>query len=134
MPQTSNIVFYDGNCGFCDTTVRWIMRIDSAKKIRYAPLQGETAKALLPPELRTEENLKTLVYLDPQERLFTKSTAVIEILATVGGFWKTAAAAKILPESLRDSLYDSIARRRRKLIAKESCPLPTEEQKSRNLP
>ncbi len=134
MSVENNIVFFDGECGFCDTTIRWIMAIDKRKTIRYAPLQGETAARLLPQELRQEENLKTLVYLDPQNGRYLKSNAVIEILRQVGGLWKMGKIGKILPTGWRDWFYDRIAERRRSLISKDACPLPTPEQKARLLP
>jgi len=134
MSENTNIVFFDGECGFCDTTVRWIMTIDKEKTIRYAPLQGETAARLLPEELRGEENLKTLVYVDLENERHVKSTAVIEILSQVGRLWKLCRIGKILPTGFRDWFYDRVAERRRSLISKESCPLPTPEQQARILP
>lgn len=134
MPTFNNIVFFDGECGFCDTTVRWIMKIDKSKSIRYGPLQGETAKKLLPAELRVEENLKTLVYLDPKNQRYLKSEAVIEILTEIGGVWSLCRLGKILPPRFRDWFYDRIADRRRSLISKEACPLPTPDQRKRLLP
>lgn len=134
MPQTNNIVFFDGNCGFCDTSIRQIMRIDVHARIRYAPLQGETAARLLPPELREHASLSTLVYLDAQSRRFTKSEAFFELFRAIGGVWKLALILRIVPLRWRDSAYDAIAKRRRSLFSKESCPLPTEDQKARILP
>lgn len=134
MPPSANIVFFDGNCVFCETSIRQIMRIDSAQRIRYAPLQGATAIDLLPLELRQEANLSSLVYLDPNKRRFTKSEAFFEILRNIGGAWKLLLAFRILPLRLRDSVYDAIAKRRRSLIPKKSCPLPSEAQKARILP
>ena len=81
--------------------------------------------------LRSE---KTFVYLDSNSQIFTKSEAVIEILKSLGGYWKLASIGKILPLSFRNTLYDSVAKRRRELISKESCPIPTEDQRSRILP
>ncbi len=134
MPVDNNIVFFDGECGFCDTTIRWIMAIDKRKTIRYAPLQGETAARLLPEELRLEENLKTIVYINPQNSRYLKSNAVIEILCQIGGLWKIVKVGKILPTGLRDWFYDRIAERRRSLISKAACPLPTPDQRARLLP
>ena len=110
------------------------MRIDTAKRIRYAALQGETAARLLPPEFRDEAELSTLVYLDSNEDRFTKSEALFEIFRHIGGPWKLALIFKLLPLSFRDDCYDAIAKRRLSLISKESCPLPSEAQRARILP
>ena len=130
----NNIVFFDGECGFCDTSVRWIMAIDDAKALQFAPLQGETAARLLPKDLRLEENLKTIVYLAPDNERYLKSDAVIEILSQVGGFWKACRIGKLLPTGFRNWFYDRIAERRRSLISKASCPIPNADQQARLLP
>lgn len=133
MERENNIVFYDGECGFCDTSIRQVMRMDRAKRIRYAPLQGSTASALLPAELRNANALRTIVYLDPNGLRHTKSEAAFEILLTVGGAWKMLLAFRVLPLGFRDSVYDAIAKRRRAFIDKASCPLPTPDQQARIL-
>jgi predicted DCC family thiol-disulfide oxidoreductase YuxK len=132
-PQ-NNIVFFDGECGFCDTSIRKIMQIDRAKQIRYAPLQGTTAAERLPPEFRNKEALNTVVYLNPLNQRFAKSEAFFEILRNTGGPWKFLLVFRMLPLGFRDSIYDAIAKRRRSLISKDSCPNPTEDQRSRILP
>ncbi len=134
MSSLTHIVFYDGECGFCDTTVRQIMNIDSSKSLRYAPLQGETATAVLPTELREPSQLKTLVYPDGDGHRYLKSEAIIEILKQVGGLWGAFRVFRILPVGFRDWFYDKIAERRRSLIDKASCPLPTPEQQKQLLP
>ncbi|HCR28950.1 MAG TPA: thiol-disulfide oxidoreductase [Opitutae bacterium] len=134
MSSETDIIFFDGECGFCDTAVRRIMQIDRKRHLRFAPLQGETANRLLSEELRNPENLKTLVHLDVSQKVWTKSEATIEILKRVGGFWKVAALAKILPVGFRDWFYDRVAERRRSIIDKANCPLPTADQRARILP
>ncbi len=134
MSSETDIIFFDGECGFCDTAVRQIMQIDRKRHLRFAPLQGETANRRLSEELRNPENLKTLVYLDVSQKVWTKSEATIEILKRVGGFWKVAALAKILPVGFRDWFYDRVAERRRSIIDKANCPLPTADQRARILP
>jgi len=132
--EDGDIVFFDGECGFCDTAVWQIMQIDTGQHLRFAPLQGQTAIRLLDGSLRNPENLKTLVYLDASRRIWTKSEAAIEILNRVGGSWKTASLARILPVGFRDWFYDRVAERRHLLIGKVNCPLPTEAQRARILP
>src|SRR4029453_979242 len=40
------VVFFDGACGMCNRLVRWVMARDLATSLRFAPLQGETARSL----------------------------------------------------------------------------------------
>ena len=40
------LVLFDGVCGFCDRLVGFLIERDAAERLRFAPLQGETAAAL----------------------------------------------------------------------------------------
>ena len=54
-PQYRLILFYDGQCGLCARVLRWVLRWErSPGSLHFAPLQGETARAQLPVELRSE--------------------------------------------------------------------------------
>ena len=44
-PSPQPLILYDGVCGLCHASVRWLMKRDRGR-LRYAPLQGETASAL----------------------------------------------------------------------------------------
>ena len=63
------------------------------------------------------------------ERLASRSDAVISVLRLIGGSWTIAAALlRIIPRSIRDWGYGIIARNRYRIFGKsESCPLPDEE-------
>ena len=38
------IVFFDGDCLLCQGAVKWLNRIDGNDRLKFSPLQGETAK------------------------------------------------------------------------------------------
>lgn len=127
------ILFYDGDCGLCDRSVRWCMRRDRAGKLRYAPLQGETYAAIQSAEKPT--NFDTVVLYD--NGVFrTRSDAALTLLSTVGGVWKfLAAIARIIPRPLRDAVYKLIARNRRRILGgPEACRLPTMTERAMLLP
>ena len=42
------IIFFDGVCAMCNTFVEVVVRADRRGIFRFAPLQGETARQLLP--------------------------------------------------------------------------------------
>lgn len=133
--QDQGIVFYDGVCGLCDRWVRFFLKRDKQRTLRFAPLQGETAKARndLPAELRT-----VVFILRPgaaDEQIFTRSEAALRLLDHVGGFWRIVSWLRIVPRPIRDWVYDAIAQRRYRWFGKfESCPLPPPEWRDRFLP
>lgn len=128
------VIFFDGVCGLCNRFVDWTIRRDRHRVFKFAPLQGETAKQNIGEQPTGQEEEWTLVYVDEDGR-FVRSSAVIRILTRLGGFWKIAGAGYILPTSWRDALYRFVARRRYGWFGKrETCRMPSEEEKERFLP
>jgi len=129
------VVFYDGVCGLCDRWVRFVLKRDKHRTLRFAPLQGETAKARtdLPVELRT-----VVFILQPgavDEQIFTHSEAALRLLDHVGGFWRIVSWLRIIPRPIRDLVYDAIACRRYRWFGKfDACQLPAAEWRERFLP
>jgi len=131
--QEFSIVYYDGDCGFCSWSVQTVHKLDKGKQIHFAALQGETAKLLLPETDRIE--LSTLVFQRRDKTALKRSTAVIEILRQIGGFLGfMAPIGYIIPRPWRDSLYDFVAKRRKKILTTEACALPTPSLRAKMLP
>lgn len=128
------IVFFDGDCMFCNQSVQTLLGLDDNEQLDFAPLQGKTAARLLPESLRHPDQLGTMVYRLPNGALFTRSSAALAILSTLGGPYKIASAAgRLLPRALRDAAYDLVARNRHRLAAKSACALPAERDRKRFL-
>lgn len=131
LPQ-SPIVFFDGVCGLCNTFVDRLIRWDRNRVLRYATLQGATAKEHLSTERTTD--LSTLVYFDG-ERFWTRSAAAIRILMRLGGVWRLAGIFLLVPGFLRNLVYALVARSRYRWFGRrESCRLPSAEERSLFLP
>ena len=106
-------MFFDGECGLCDRTVRWLIASDPGALLRFCPLQSPHALELLPGIPRSSfTDPGTLILLE-QGALSFKSDAVLRILTLLGG-WKAGAAgsARFIPLFLRDRCYDWVARNR----------------------
>lgn len=123
----NRIVFFDGVCGLCNKTVDFLIRWDEAKTLRYAPLQGYTAKRLLT-KLEVEHLERVVYYRDGQ--YLVSSTAVLRLLLDVGGWWKLLSIFLILPAFVRNWVYYFIAKRRYKWFGKlDTCRLPSPQEK-----
>ncbi|MBK9294736.1 MAG: DUF393 domain-containing protein [Oligoflexia bacterium] len=124
------VVFFDGFCHLCNGLIDFLIKIDSQKKLMFAPLQGKTFKQVV----RINLNPDTIVFI-LNGQVFLKSQAVIKIFFHVGGFWKLfSVLLSIMPLFVRDFFYDLIANNRYKLFGKKShCRLPAAEEKERFL-
>jgi len=126
-------VFFDGECGMCGRLVRALLRADRRGALAFAPLQGETARRLLPP-LPPDRGEWGLVYLD-ERGIHRKADATFEVLRRLGGLWSIPALARFLPRPLRDGAYRHVARNRYRWSGRAAgCRVPTPEERGRFLP
>jgi predicted DCC family thiol-disulfide oxidoreductase YuxK len=120
-------VFYDGECGFCHESVRFLARRDRAGAFRYAPLGGPTFLALVPAGRRAALP-DSLVVRTEDGRVLVRSDAALHCLRRLGGGWRALAALLgAVPRALRDAGYDAFARSRRRWFARpgDACPIPS---------
>ncbi len=132
MTESGPIVFFDGVCGLCNSSVDFFMRHDRTGRLRFAPLQGATAAECLAAADR--ENLSSLVFFH-EGRSMRKSSGVVQILKQLGGAWKLLAGLLwIIPKPLRDLGYTCVATFRYQMFGKkETCRMPTPEERGRLL-
>lgn len=135
------VVFYDAKCGLCDRAVQQILNHDKEGKLKLAPLGGETAQALLPEELAGVGGAPgTMVLYEPASNGFgaethTKSSAALNTMRHIGGFFGVLSYGRFVPQYLRDLVYEVIAKNRYKFFGKvETCRIPTQEERERFLP
>jgi len=127
------IVVYDGECGMCNRSVRFMLLNDPAAVLRFAPRQSDVGQSLLKRH-GFEDAAPNSVVLIEGERVSTRSTAVLRIAGYLRLPWKLGTVLLALPRAFRDRVYDWVARNRyRWSRSAPSCPLPTEEQRRRFL-
>lgn len=126
-----NIVFFDGFCNICDSFVSTLLLIDTKRRLKFASIQGETAKEYL------FEDKETVTFYKSTGERYERSDAVLEILALILPFMSCffIFIKLILPKKIRDFFYNLIAKNRYHFFGKkETCRMPTEEEKSYFLP
>ena len=137
MADEQTVVFFDGVCGLCDRFVRFLLEHDRSGRIRFAPLQGELARTVLPRHGLNPDDLDSVVVISrwqhSSERALTRAAAVLYTLDVLGGWWRILArVAKVVPGPLANWLYDLVARFRYKVFGRfEACPLPRPEWRER---
>ena len=132
------VLLYDGLCGFCSESVQRILRFEKEKTLLFAALQSDFGKSILErhPDLK---NIDSVVFVAPNvspdhESVFVRSDAVLQIARYLGGPWKLALAAYVIPRSVRDYLYDQFARRRYRWFGRlDACLIPSPEVRARFL-
>jgi predicted DCC family thiol-disulfide oxidoreductase YuxK len=130
-PPSGAIVLFDGTCGFCEGSVRFIARRDPAGYFRYAPSQWPQAVALLNRRGLTRESARSLVLIEG-DRVYLRSTASLRIASRLTWPWRAAAVLLWVPEVLRDAVYRVIAAVRHRLARpSRACEIPPPEIRAR---
>lgn len=128
------ILFFDGVCNLCNSTVDYVIRRDRSGTIRFASLQSDIASELLADHPVDPTDLDTIILLQDNQ-VYTKSDAGIIIMDTIGGWMKIPAfIGKLTPRFIADGIYNFIARNRYRWFGqKETCRIPTAEERARFL-
>ncbi len=132
----SLIIFFDGVCGFCNGTVRFVARRDREDRFRFAPLQGELARELLLGHDADPAALDSMYVLAdyglPTESLHDRADGVIVVLSELPGFWWISILLRLVPRSLRNWAYESFVARRYQWFGKlDQCPIPEPHERKK---
>jgi predicted DCC family thiol-disulfide oxidoreductase YuxK len=124
------LVLFDGECGFCSRSVRFLAEHDPANRFRFAPLQSPLGRSLRAAHA-LPEGLASLVVIDA-DAAYTHSSAVLRLLPHLPPPYRWLATARHVPRPIRDTLYRFVARHRRRLLPPPpACPTPSEALRSR---
>ncbi|MGH9159564.1 MAG: thiol-disulfide oxidoreductase DCC family protein [Vicinamibacteraceae bacterium] len=127
------IVLYDGVCGLCHRTVRFLLRHDEAGRLRFAALQSSLGRRLLLQHRLSPDALDTLVLVEGA-RASTRSAAVLGAARYLAPPWRYLALFLAVPQPVRDRLYDWVARSRHRWFGRlDACPLPSPGDRERFL-
>jgi predicted DCC family thiol-disulfide oxidoreductase YuxK len=127
-------LFYDGTCGLCHRTVRFVLAEDpEGRWFRFATLQGRRYRSAID-ESRRRDLPDSLVLLEEGGRVLTRSQAVRHVLLRLGGYWTVLGwLGGLVPTPLGDAAYDLVARVRHRLFARppDACPVTPQHLRSR---
>ena len=109
------VLFYDGDCPLCNRVVTFILSHEKDSKILFSALDTAAANEFLSkqPSYKREEDT---VYFFDGIQLYSKSTAVLKLLPFLKGYLLMLRLGWLLPRSMRDSVYDFVAKRRQRIF------------------
>lgn len=126
-----SIILFDGYCNFCNSSINFLLKIDRKKVFVFATSQSEAGKILA-----EKFNLKSIdsVLLITSGKLYSHSSAILEIISLLNYPWKILEITKIAPRFFRDAIYKWIAKNRYKWFGKRAtCRIPTAVERERFL-
>jgi predicted DCC family thiol-disulfide oxidoreductase YuxK len=129
--EAKKIVFYDGDCGFCNKSVQFILRHEKDKSLHFAPLQSSFAERYFTDNQVPQPDMSTFYFADGSNFL-EKSDAALSVASHLKFPYSTLRFFWVIPQYLRDKIYDLVAKRRQK-ISSGFCVLPDKVDRKRFL-
>lgn len=127
------LVLYDGVCGLCSKSVRFLIRRDHGRRLMFAPLQGDAAAAARALYPQIPDSLHSVVLIDGG-KVYLRSKAFLYVSRYLTRPWRWGWYLRWWPAFLLDLGYRLIARLRYRIWGKkESCDLPAPDERARFL-
>jgi predicted DCC family thiol-disulfide oxidoreductase YuxK len=128
------LVLYDGNCGLCARSVRWILDHERDQQIVFAPLQGPTAALARQRYPRIPQSVDSVVYIS-DGRAHLRSKAMLHAASHLRAPWRWGYAMRWFPGAILDLAYRVVAAVRYRIWGHaDACRLATPEQRRRFVP
>ena len=130
--EMEGVILFDGVCVFCSRWVRFVMARDPKMRFRFLPIQSERGRRLAEEWGVSPDNPETNIVVR-DGRAWFKSDAALTVLAALPST-RGSGRLTAVPKSLRDLLYDLIARNRYRIFGRsETCMVPSEADRTRFL-
>ena len=124
------IILYDGDCGFCNHWIQWILKNDKKDKFLFSSLQSEFGQKFLNDRNLPNQIFDTIYLWNPPYFYLTRYQAIIKIATEIGGVYSFAEIGKIIPSFIGNYFYNLVSKYRKNL-AENQCFLPNEEQRKK---
>ncbi len=127
------LLFFDGECAFCNRWVNKVKEADHAHRIRFGAKQGQTFQqvAQTHPELARAESVFLIKRReDGSQEFLVRSPAIREVIKGLPEFRFFEVMLQIFPTFLSDIGYRIFSKLRAPLFGKwHHCRVPLEEDK-----
>lgn len=127
--KMTHIVLYDGDCGFCNRSVAFILKNEKTDIIQFAPIQSTYTKELFAKNNWPEPDLSTFYFIENGKK-FERSSAAFEVVKFLKAPYSWLRIFRFIPRGITNWMYDQIAKRRQR-ISNGFCVMPTPEERAR---
>ncbi len=134
LPKHKKIILFDGHCNLCESSVLFVIKYDKKEEFRFVALQSDLGKKILHHIGMDSKHIDSIVLYEPGIAYYYKSEAALEIAKSLGGFFHFGTLFRIIPNGIRNWVYDYVAKNRYVWYGKkELCMIPTPEIQSKFL-
>ncbi|MEN8125014.1 MAG: DCC1-like thiol-disulfide oxidoreductase family protein [Bacteroidota bacterium] len=116
--NNKSFVLFDGYCNLCNASVRFIIKRDKKQQYIFSSLQSDAAQKVLLQYGYNYFKTNSIILIE-NEKVYDKSTAALRIAKDLKPLWNYAFYLIYIPKSIRDRIYDLIAKNRYKWFGKK---------------
>lgn len=125
-PGKMNILYFDGYCTLCNSTIDYYIQKDKRMIFKYSSLQSSYAKKNLASEY--VQDLETVVF-QKDNNIYKRSDAILVSFSLLRPYYKFVLILLIIPTPIRDYFYKILSKNRYKWFKKrETCRIPSKEE------
>jgi len=128
----NKVVLFDGICNLCNSSIDFLIRNEKGNELYFASLQSDFGRELI--KKMNVQNLPDSIVFYSDNQLFYRSTALLNMFKFLKLPFRLLVVLRIVPRPIRDWFYKKIAKNRYAVFGKkESCRVPTEDEKGKFL-
>jgi predicted DCC family thiol-disulfide oxidoreductase YuxK len=134
LPVNKKIILFDGVCNLCDKSVQFIYKHDKKDVFRFVAIQSELGQKIIHHIGIDTSKTDSIILYEPGLSYHYKAEAALLIARNLSGIYSLIGYLNFIPNSIKNSVYDYIAKNRYKWYGKkEACMIPTLELKAKFL-
>tara|TARA_B100001287_G_scaffold213816_1_gene182624 strand:+ start:14337 stop:14741 length:405 start_codon:yes stop_codon:yes gene_type:complete len=122
------IIFIDDECIFCNFWGNFIIKKDRSENIYISSAKSELYKKISDKKTNLP-NTKETIILVYKNRYYSKSDAVIQIAILLKSWYRIFIVGYLIPKTIRDKIYDFIAKRRKAIMSNDCVILELKSRK-----
>ena len=128
--SNKTILFFDGNCGLCNRSVKFVLRKEKNHELFFSPLQSEFAKKILK-QYNLAAEADSMILLE-KGKVYLQSSASLRTTKYLKGLWTLMMIFIIVPPFIRNAIYNYVAKNRISWFGTaDYCEMMTPELKKR---
>lgn len=134
VPTNKKLILFDGVCNLCNASVQFAVKHDKSNLFLFTALQSNVGQNIIEHYNIDTSKIDSILLYTPNKGIHYKSTAALKVASQLGFPINLMIVFLIVPNFIRNWVYDYIAKNRYKWYGKkEACMIPTPELKSKFL-
>ena len=118
------ILFFDGYCAVCNTSVQFVLRHEKSDVLLFCALQSALAQELIHKQNPRLAQIDSLIFY-ANKRWYTHSSAALKLVPYLRWYWQWLRVLWIFPAILRNTVYNFVARNRYRWFPRQqTCTIP----------